>query len=204
MQCVTFQKGQVNHINVEEIYEESDAVAGKFKLNSIPALVLFYTSASHSFISRAFVDTNGFPTENIGCPIKERSPRGDMIVSLGCRDLVVEFGKHKFPVSLIILDSQGLDVILGMDWMTKYEGVLDCAKRTVALTTPDKKWIRFKSNFESKGSKLNSFKGVSIDSVLIVREYPDVFLGELPGMPPDRDVEFLIDLLPGLGQIAKR
>src|SRR4051812_4070110 len=94
-----FQKGQVNHINVEEIYEESDAVAGKFKLNSIPALVLFDTGASHSFISKAFVDRNGFPTENIGCPIKVSSPGGDMIVSLGCRDLVIEFGKHKFLVS---------------------------------------------------------------------------------------------------------
>src|SRR3954466_6497541 len=195
-----FQKGQVNHINVEEIYEESDAVAGKFKLNSIPALVLFDTGASHSFISKAFVDRNGFPTENIGCPIKFSSPGGDMIVSLGCRDLVIEFGKHMFPVSLIILDSQGLDVILGMDWMAKYEGVLDCANRTVALTTPETKRIKFKSNFESKGSKLNSLKGVCMDSVPIVNVFPE----ELPGMPPDRDVEFLIDLVPGSGPIAKR
>src|SRR3954467_1428226 len=127
-----------------------------------------------------------------------------MIVSLGCRDLVIEFGKHKFLVSLIILDSQGLYVILGIDWMTKYEGVIDCANHTVTLTTPDKKRIRFKSNFESKGSKLNSLKGVSIDSVPIVSEYSDVFSEELPGMPPDRDVEFLIDLLPGSGPIAKR
>ena len=78
-------------------------------------------------------------------------------------------------MSLIILDSQGLDVILGMDWMAKYEGVLDCANRTVALTTPERKRIKFKSNFESKGSKLNSLKGVSIDSVPIVSGYPDVF-----------------------------
>src|SRR3954463_8238480 len=126
-----FQKGQVNHINVEEIYEESDAVAGKFKLNSFPALVLFDTGASHSFISRAFVDKNGIPTENIGCPIKVSSPDGEMIVSLGCRGLVIESGKYKFPVSFIILDSRGLDVILGMNWMTKYEGVIDCAYHTV-------------------------------------------------------------------------
>ncbi len=51
---------------------------------------------------------------------------------------------------------------------------------------------------------LNSLKGFSIDSVPIVSEYPDVFPEELPGMPPDRDVEFLIDLLPGSGPIAKR
>jgi hypothetical protein len=47
-------------------------------------------------------------------------------------------------------------------------------------------------------------KGVSLEDVPIVREYPDVFPEELPGMPPDRDVEFLIDLLPGTGPIAKR
>ena len=88
--------------------------------------------------------------------------------------------------------------------MAKYEGVLDCANRTVALTTPERKIIKFKSNFESKGGKLNSLKGVSMDSVPIVSEYPDVFPEELPGMPPDRDVEFLIDLLPGSGPIAKR
>src|SRR4051812_29943861 len=127
-----------------------------------------------------------------------------MIVNLGCHDLVIEFGKYKFPVSLIILYSQGLDVILGMDWMTKYEGVLDSANHTVTLTTPDKKRIRFKYNFESKGSKLNSLNGLRIDSVLIVREYPYVFTEEFPRMPPDRDVEFLIDLLPGSGPIAKR
>ena len=117
--------------------------------NSILFQHLFFLILEHRihFISKAFVDRNGFPTENIGCPIKVSSPGGDMIVSLGCRDLVIEFGKHKFPVSLIILDSQGLHVILGMDWMAKYEGVLDCANRTVALTTPEKKRIRFKSNF---------------------------------------------------------
>ena len=50
----------------------------------------------------------------------------------------------------------------------------------------------------------NSLKGVSIDQVPVVREYPDVFPEELPGMPPDRDIEFLIDLMPGTGPIAKR
>src|SRR3954463_457116 len=156
-----FQKGQVNHINVEEIYEEPDAVAGKFKLNSVPAFVLFDTGASHSFISRAFVEINELPVETIGCPIKVSSPDGEMIVNSGCHDLVIEFGKYKFPVNLIILNSQGLDVILGMDWMTKHKGLLDCANHTVTLTTPDNKRIRFKTSFGAKRSMLNSLKGLA-------------------------------------------
>ena len=51
-----FQKGHVNHVNVEEVYNEPEAVIGKFLINSVPALVLFDTGASHSFISRGFVD----------------------------------------------------------------------------------------------------------------------------------------------------
>jgi hypothetical protein len=84
-----------------------------------------------------------------------------LIVNTGCRDLVLEIGKHKFSANLIVLDSQGLDVILGMDWMIAFEGVIDCANKTITLTTPEKKRIRFKSTFELKWSKVNSLKGVS-------------------------------------------
>jgi hypothetical protein len=147
---------------------------------------------------------NKIPTETIGCPIKVSYPGGELIVNTGCRDLVLEIGKHIFLANLIVLDSQGLDVILGMDWMTAFEGVIDYANKTITLTTPEKKCIRFKSTFELKGYKVNSLKGVSMDEVPVMKEYPDVFPEELPRMPPDRDVEFIIDLLPGTGPIAKR
>ncbi|XP_073354026.1 uncharacterized protein [Aegilops tauschii subsp. strangulata] len=67
-----FQKGHVNHVNVEEVYNEPDAVIGKFLINSVPALVLFYTGASHSFISRVFVDKHGLPTKTLSMPIRIR------------------------------------------------------------------------------------------------------------------------------------
>jgi hypothetical protein len=52
--------------------------------------------------------------------------------------------------------------------------------------------------------RLNHLKGVILEEVAVVREYPDIFPDELPGMPPDRDIEFLIELLSGTGPIAKR
>jgi hypothetical protein len=52
-----------------------------------------------------------------------------------------------------------------MDWMTASEGVINCANKTITLTTPEKKRIRFKSTFELKGSKVNSLKGVSMHEV---------------------------------------
>ena len=65
-----FQKGHVNHINVEEVMDEPDAVMGMFPLNSFTALVLFDTGASHSFISRAFVNKNGLPLNQLGKSLK--------------------------------------------------------------------------------------------------------------------------------------
>jgi hypothetical protein len=91
-----------------------------------------------------------------------------------------------------------------MDWMTTYGGVIDCVNRAITLTTPEGKRIRYKSQLDFNDIRLNHLKGVSLEEVHIVNEYPYVFPDELPGMPPDRDVEFLIDLLPGTGTIAKR
>jgi hypothetical protein len=179
-------------------------VIDTFLLNNFSALVLFDTSASHSFISRVFLDRNKIPTESINTHIRISSPEGELVAAYGCWRLSLSIGAHSFPTSLIVLESQGLDVILGMNWMTEYEGIIDCVKRAITLTTPEKKRIRFYSTFELKGSKVNSLKGVSLEDVRFVKEYPDVFLEELPGMPSDRDVKFLIDLMPGTGPIAKR
>jgi hypothetical protein len=53
-------------------------------------------------------------------------------------------------------------------------------------------------------SVLNQVEGTSLDEIRIVRDYPDVFPEELPGMPPNQDIEFIIELLPGTPLISKR
>ena len=73
-----FNKGHVNHVNVEEIYDEPDAVIGKFLINSAPALVLFDSGALHSFISRVFVDKHELPTVVLKSPILISSPGEDV------------------------------------------------------------------------------------------------------------------------------
>jgi hypothetical protein len=78
-----FQKGQVNHINVEEVMNEPDTVMGMFPLNSFTTLVLFDTGASHSFISRTFATK--MATKTIGKTIKVSSPGGELLVNAGCR-----------------------------------------------------------------------------------------------------------------------
>src|SRR3954466_2042155 len=127
-----------------------------------------------------------------------------MSASMVFYQIDLAIGKHVFPTDLIVLKSQGLDVILGMDWLAKYQGVIDCASRSITLSTLSEQKIRYVSKYKHQHAKVNSLKGSSLDDVRVVREYPDVFPEELPGMPPDREIEFLIDLIPGTGPIAKR
>jgi hypothetical protein len=107
------------------------------------------------------------------------------------------------------LESKGIDVILGMDWLGKHEVLIDCAKKSVKLTTPDRKELEFvtKTVVTAKGianhAKINQLGASQGSEVLVVNEFPDVFPEELPGMLPDRDIEFVIQLKPGIAPIYK-
>jgi hypothetical protein len=95
------------------------------------------------------------------------------------------------------LDSKGIDIILGMDWLRKYDGVIMCAKRAIRLTKEDGTIMEFSAAIlVEQVSLLNKVQGISLNEIEIAREYPDAFPEELPGMPPDHDIEFIIELLP--------
>src|SRR3954465_5355889 len=108
-----------------------------------------------------------------------------MSASLGCYQMSLAIGQHVFTSDLIILKSQGLDVILGMYWLAKYQGVIDCASRSITLPPPTGLKIKYVSKYKHKHAHVNSLEGGSLDDVRVVRDYPDVFPEELPGMPPD-------------------
>jgi hypothetical protein len=103
-----------------------------------------------------------------------------------------------FPSNLILLDSKGIDIILGMDWLSKYDGAIQCARKAVKLTKKDGTSVEFVALVQSgPDSKLNQTKEIALEDIRVVQDYTDIFSEELPGMPPDRDIEFLIELLPG-------
>jgi hypothetical protein len=108
-------------------------------------------------------------------------------------------------VNLIVLDSKGIDIILVMDWLRKYDGVILCAKRAIRLTKEDGTIVEFNAAIQAEQvSLLNKVRGASLNEIRVVQEYPDVFPEYLRGMPPDRDMEFIIELLPGTPPISKR
>src|SRR3954467_3280384 len=79
-----FQQGQVNHVNVEEVEAQPDAVISKFLVKSFTALVLFYTGASHSYISRGFVEKYSLPTKILNTPMLVSSPGAEYMARQGC------------------------------------------------------------------------------------------------------------------------
>ena len=77
--------------------------------------------------------------------------------------------------------------------MQLYKCCIDCASRSITLSAPGGKRIKYVCKYKHKHVQVNSLKGGSLEEVSVMRDYPDVFPEELPGMPPDRDIEFLID-----------
>jgi hypothetical protein len=95
-------------------------------------------------------------------------------------------------------------VILRIDYLTKYDGVISCAKRMVTLTSPQGERIEVNVSMSATAEAMvNQLEEKSLEHIKIECEYPDVFLEELPGIPPNRDIEFSIEILPGTAPISK-
>jgi hypothetical protein len=197
--------GKVNHVTTEEAQQAQDMVLGMILASSHHATVLFDSGASHSFISSSFVVRHQLPITIMKQTMLVSSPEGEMRTKHICHVISITIRGVDFLANLIVLDSRGIDIILGMDWLRKYDGVILCAKRAIRLTKEDGTIVEFSATIPAEPvSLLNKVQGTSLDDIGIVREYPDVFPEELPGMPSDRDIEFMIELLRGTPPISKR
>jgi len=105
----------------------------------------------------------------------------------------------------MVMRTSGIDVILGLDWMKKHSTDIKCKEKVVALTTPKGERISVDVALHAPPvATVNQLNDDVDPQDLVVNEFPNVFLDELLGMPPDRDIEFITELLPGTAPIAKR
>ena len=104
----SFKKGQVNHVTMEEVEEQPYVVVGKFLVKTFTAIVLFDTGASHSYISRGFVNRHRMSTRVLKTPMLVSSPGAEYMADQGCFQTPLIIGRHTFPSDLIVLESQGL------------------------------------------------------------------------------------------------
>jgi hypothetical protein len=197
--------GKINHVTTEEAQQAQDVLLGMFLASLHPAIVLFDSGASHSFISSSFVVKHQLPIRIMKQTMVVSSPGGVMRTKHICPAISITIRGVDFLANLIVLDSMGTNIILGMDWLRKYDRVILCANRAIRLTKEDSTIVEFNVAIQAEQvSLLNKVQGTTLNEIRIAQEYPDVFPKDLPGMTPDRDIEFIIELLPGMPPISKR
>jgi hypothetical protein len=176
-----------------------------FLVNLAPASVLFDSGALHSFIFAQFVAKYGIPMHTMPNHMLVSSRGGNIKDMYECLGVNFKIMGRDFCANFIVLDSREIDIILKMGWLSKVDAVIQCAKRSVILTSPDGERFEFVATLPSAADyEVNQLKADLIEDIRVVCEYPDVFLDDLPGMPPERNIEFLIDLLLGTAPITKR
>jgi hypothetical protein len=167
---------KVNHVTSEEAQQAQDMILGMFLASSHPATILFDSGASHPFISSSFVAKYNLPIATMKHTMLVSSPRGEIRTKHICLAVSISITGVDFPLNLILLDSKDIDIILGMDWLRKYDRVIQCAKRTVRLTKEDGTIIEFVAAKQSnQASTVNQAKVTALEEIRVVQEYPDVF-----------------------------
>ncbi|KAL0536697.1 hypothetical protein IC582_025657 [Cucumis melo] len=220
-------QGRVFATNKTEAEQAGTVVTGTLPVLRHYALVLFDSGSSHSFISSTFVLHARLEVEPLQHVLSVSTPSGECMLSKEkVKTCQIEIAGHVIEVTLLVLDMLDFDVILGMDWLAANHASIDCSRKEVTFNPPSRASFKFKGEGSKslpqvisaiRASKLLSQgtwgilasvvdtreADVSLSSEPVVRDYPDVFPEELPGLPPHREVEFAIELEPGTVPISR-
>jgi hypothetical protein len=204
-QIVQVRQGRVNFTTLSELPEGAPIMTGTFTIHHQPAVILFDSGATHSFISPTFgtkVDLDFYHTKGT---YMITTPGGKTALNQICRDVPIQMGSNLIRIDLILLNLEGMDILLGMDWMTRHQVSLDISSRAVEIDSPNyKTTILYLLQREYINCYVYAIEGIKLEDIPVVCKYLNVFPDDLPGMPPDRDIEFIIELQPGIDPISKR
>jgi hypothetical protein len=138
-----YVRGRVNHVAMETAQEDQDVVFGMFLINSAPTSVLFDSGASYTFISAEYVAKYSIPLCTMPSSMLVNSPGGNMRAVYHCLGVKIQIMGREFYANPIVLQSSSIDIILGMGWLTKYDAVIHCSKRSVTLTSLEGEQFEF-------------------------------------------------------------
>jgi hypothetical protein len=181
-----------------------EVLAGTFFLNERPIVILFYSGASHDFMGSACAKKARLTLVALGAPYVISTPGGQVDADRIVRKVPLDLSERVFETDLIVLSGHGINVILGMSWMKWHRAVLDISARLVHLNSLvyGKVILHLHAISRMKAS-LHHVVERRLEDIHVIREFPDVFPDDLPGMPPERAIEFKIELQPGTAPISK-
>ncbi|GKA67219.1 putative reverse transcriptase domain-containing protein, partial [Tanacetum coccineum] len=203
-------QGRAYALGGRDASPDSNVITGTFLLNNRYAIILFDTGADRSFVSNIFSALiNITPTtleSHYDVELADGKIIGVNTIIHGC---TLNFMNHPFNIDLMSVPLGSFDVIIGMDWLTKYHGVIICDEKIVRVPfgrEMDRVYSKgcdvFLAHITTKEDKDKS-EGKRLEDVPIVRDFLEVFSEDLPGNPPARQVEFQIDLVPGVAPVAR-
>ncbi|GKA19553.1 putative reverse transcriptase domain-containing protein [Tanacetum coccineum] len=177
-----------------------NVVTGIFLLNNRYAFVLFDSGSDKSFVDTRFSSMLDIDLVKIGASYKVELADGRVVstntVLKGC---TLNLVNHTFKINLMPVKLGTFDVIIGMDWLVKHDAVIVCGEKVVRIPYGNKMLI-----VESdKGVSRLKSKEKQMEDMPVIYDFPEVFLEELLGLSPPRQVEFWIDVVPGAAPVAR-
>ena len=204
--------------------EDKDApnvIVGNFNIFDTIVHALIDPGSTHSYVCTSILRLGGLPKSEIEYDILVTNPLGhSVIVNKVYRDCPIRIREYEFPGDLIELSFKEFDVILGMDWLSRHQVVVDCRMKRVTLRTSSGEEVTFISERTNHLSNVISAatsrtmvqKGCeaylayvidtkkaesSLSDIPTVYDYSNVFPEKLLGFPLQREIEFVIDVVPG-------
>ncbi|GKV49055.1 hypothetical protein SLEP1_g55827 [Rubroshorea leprosula] len=212
-------QGRVFSITEQQAQNTPTVIKGKIPISFGNAYVLIDSGSTHSFVSPKYVLFLHVEPETLDCVLVVNTPSKEVSTSKtiyrSCRVMVEG---RVLLADLILLEIVEFDVILDMDWLSTHYAMVDCYEKVVAFSAPNQPMIRF------EGEKVGSFpllvscmqadkmlqhecygylayvfeskdKPMSVEGIWVMEDFPDVFPKELPRLPPNREIEFTIDIV---------
>ncbi|GJY91934.1 putative reverse transcriptase domain-containing protein [Tanacetum coccineum] len=177
-------------------HQDPNVVMGTFFLNQHLARVLFDSGADKSFVSISLASMLNIPPITLDTTYDIEMADGNLVgtntVIQGCT--LILLNQH-FEINLMPIKLGSFDVVIGMDWLSKYHARIICDEKVVHIPIDGETLIIQVMEKKSNETRL--------EDIPVVREFSEVFPEDLPGLPPIRQVEFQIDLIPRASPVAR-
>ncbi|GJR37887.1 putative reverse transcriptase domain-containing protein [Tanacetum coccineum] len=199
--------GRAFMLGAKEARQDPNIMTGTFTLNNPYAITLFDSGADYSFVSTTFIPLLGIEPSDLGFSYEIEIASRQLVeidkVIKGCK---LEIDGHVFDINLISFGSGSFDVIIGMDWLSNHKAEIICHEKVVRIPLLDGNVLRvLGERLEEKARHLMSAKAKEQkqEKMVMVRDFPEVFLDDLSGLPPIQEIKFQIELVPKAIPVAK-
>ncbi|GJW30979.1 putative reverse transcriptase domain-containing protein [Tanacetum coccineum] len=195
------------YVVVENPQQNPNVVTGTFLLNDHYACILFDSGAEKSFVSSAFTPFIDIAPTALNTSYEVELADGKVVsTDTILRSCTLVLLNHVFKIDLLPTRLGSFDVIIGMDWLSYHRAVIDCYEKIVRIPLPNGEILEVQGERPEKDpGSLACIKADErkLDDIRVVRDFPEVFPDDLSGLPPMREIEFRIDLIPGASPVVK-